>query len=82
VLKALRSAGRRVPEDVSVAGFDDQRMSAYLDPPLTTVRAPTAQVGQEAARQLIRLIQAQPVPAQKTLLPVEIILRRSCGCQE
>ncbi len=79
VLVALKEAGVSVPEEVSVVGFDDQRMSPYLQPPLTTVRAPTAEVGKEAVRQLIRLIEtgeADPL----TLLPTEIVLRRSCGC--
>jgi LacI family transcriptional regulator len=80
VLKAIKEMGLRVPEDVSVVGFDDQILSPFLDPPLTTIHAPTEQVGMEAARQLIRLIrtgQAEKI----TLLPTEIILRRSCGCQ-
>ncbi len=78
-LMALRDAGKRVPEDVAVIGFDDQLMAPYLTPPLTTVYAPTEQVGREAARQLIRLITsgaAEPL----TLLPTKLILRRSCGC--
>lgn len=81
VLTALRAAGKRVPEDVSVVGFDDQRPSAYLTPSLTTVRAPTEEVGRLAAQQLVKLIQigqADPL----ILLPTEIIFRRSCGCPE
>ena len=72
--------GKRVPEDVSVVGFDDQRSSPYLTPSLTTVRAPTEEVGRVAARQMINLIrgrQADPL----TLLPTEIVIRNSCGCQ-
>lgn len=79
VLDALREAGQRVPADVSVVGFDDQRLAAYLTPPLTTVRAPTEEVGRVAAQQLLKLIQtgqADPL----TLLPTEIVIRRSCGC--
>lgn len=79
VLNALRLAGKRVPEDVSVVGFDDQRLSAFLTPPLTTVRAPTEKVGYEAVQQLLKLIrtgQADPL----TLLPTEMIIRSSCGC--
>ncbi|HEX9028257.1 MAG TPA: substrate-binding domain-containing protein, partial [Anaerolineales bacterium] len=79
VLAALQAAGMRVPEQVSVVGFDDQRLSSFLNPPLTTVRAPTEEVGRTAARQLICLIrtgQADPL----TLLPTEIVIRRSCGC--
>jgi len=81
VLSALCAAGKRVPEEVSVVGFDDQRLSAYLTPPLTTVRAQTEAVGRVAAQQLVKLIrtgQADPL----VLLPTEIIFRRSCGCPE
>lgn len=81
VLAALQEAGKLVPEDVSVVGFDDQRMSAFLTPPLTTIRAPTETVGKTAAQQLVQLIQtghADPI----TLLPTELVLRRSCGCEE
>jgi DNA-binding LacI/PurR family transcriptional regulator len=78
-LTALSEAGLRVPEDVSVVGFDDSRLSPFLNPPLTTVRAPTEEVGRTAARLLfdqIKDLPAEPV----TLLSTEIILRRSCGC--
>jgi DNA-binding LacI/PurR family transcriptional regulator len=79
VLSALHEAGILIPDDVSVVGFDDQRMSPYLTPPLTTVRAPTEEVGREAARQLIRFIHGQEL-TPLTLLPTEIVIRRSCGC--
>lgn len=78
-MMALRDENRRIPEDVSVVGFDDQSLAPYLTPPLTTVHAPTENVGIEAARQLIRLIKqgsADPL----TLLPTNLIFRRSCGC--
>jgi LacI family transcriptional regulator, galactose operon repressor len=81
VLAAFQEAGRRVPEEIAVVGFDDLRSSAHLTPPLTTVRAPTEEVGREAARQLLNLLrtgQAQSL----TLLPTEILIRRSCGCRE
>jgi DNA-binding LacI/PurR family transcriptional regulator len=79
VLTALKEMGKDVPMDVAVAGFDDLRLTSYLDPPLTTVRAPTEDVGRTAARKLFNLIEASPVE-EVTLLPTEIILRRSCGC--
>jgi LacI family transcriptional regulator len=79
VLDVLRESGRRVPEDVSVVGFDDSRLSPLLNPPLSTVRAPTEEVGRMAARQLVNLLHGEPIE-QATLLPTEIILRRSCGC--
>jgi LacI family transcriptional regulator len=79
VLEALQAAGKRVPQDVAVVGFDDQRLSAYLIPPLTTVRAPTERVGYEAAQQLVKLIRTGQADLL-TLLPTEMIIRRSCGC--
>lgn len=79
VLQALEEAGLHVPEQVSVAGFDDIRPAAFLNPPLTTVRAPTAQVGRTAAARLFDLLTGRPVEAS-TLLPTDLVLRRSCGC--
>jgi DNA-binding LacI/PurR family transcriptional regulator len=79
VYQFLRQAGLRVPQDVAVAGFDDQCFAGSLDPPLTTVRAPTEQVGREAARMLIARLQGQPVDVLR-VLPVEMVLRESCGC--
>jgi DNA-binding LacI/PurR family transcriptional regulator len=76
---ALQQAGKRVPDDAAVVGFDDQRLANVLQPPLTTVRAPTEQVGRVAAEQLIALIrtgQAEPL----TLLNGELVIRQSCGC--
>ncbi|HTX92957.1 MAG TPA: LacI family DNA-binding transcriptional regulator [Anaerolineales bacterium] len=79
ILTALREAGVRVPEDVSVAGFDDFRLSRFLNPPLTTVQAPTEKVGYTAAEQLSKIFQGEPIK-EKILLPTELVLRRSCGC--
>ncbi|HEY3312717.1 MAG TPA: LacI family DNA-binding transcriptional regulator [Anaerolineales bacterium] len=78
-LTALHESGLRVPEDVSMVGFDDSRLSPFLSPPLTTVRAPTEDVGRRAATLLFSMIREQPVELV-TLLPTEIIIRRSCGC--
>lgn len=78
-LIAIWQAGKRVPQDLALTGFDDTLMSRYLTPPLTTVHAPTEQVGQEGVRQLVRLITtgaADPL----TLLPTQLVIRQSCGC--
>ncbi len=80
VLLALHELGIAVPEAVSVVGFDDQRMAPYLTPPLTTVRAPTEMVGRYAAQRLLEFITQGEVEEQLTLLPTEIVIRRSCGC--
>jgi LacI family transcriptional regulator len=79
VMSALQSAGLNVPADVAVVGFDDQRFSALLAPALTTVHAPTEEVGRVAGQQLIKLLHGEPAD-YTTILPTELVLRRSCGC--
>jgi LacI family transcriptional regulator len=77
-IRAFRDAGLRVPEDVSVVGFDDIQAAAYLTPGLTTVRQPLQQMGEMAASQLLQRI-ANPgkkVP-QRILLAPELIVRES-----
>lgn len=73
---ALREIGRRVPNEVSVVGFDDIPLSAYFDPPLTTVRLPAYELGRAAGRALLDLIAGQAIPG-RTLLPTELIVRAS-----
>lgn len=80
VLKALHKHGLRVPEDISVTGFDDLGFAPFLDPPLTTVRAPTEKVGQIATARLFDLLENGPAN-EVVVLPTEIVFRRSCGCQ-
>ena len=79
VIASLTEHGYRVPQDIAVVGFDDLRLSAFLTPPLTTVSAPTEIVGRIAAEQLFSLFDKQ-YPEDVTLLPTELIIRRSCGC--
>ena len=79
VLQALKEAGKSVPGDIAVVGFDDQRLAAFLYPPLTTVHAPTEQVGMIAAQQLFKKIRNNPVE-DVVLLPTELVIRESCGC--
>ncbi|MEH1011970.1 LacI family DNA-binding transcriptional regulator [Micromonospora sp. CPCC 206060] len=75
-LRTLREAGRRVPEDVAIIGFDDIEMAAYTDPPLTTVRQPIRQIGREMTRLLLRLAAGQPID-RAVILPTELIVRDS-----
>ena len=79
VLKALHLHGYRIPEDVAVIGFDDLGFAPFLNPPLTTVRAPTESVGRIAAERLFDLLENQSLNGA-VILPTEIIYRRSCGC--
>ncbi len=77
-IQAVKAAGKRVPEDIAVAGFDDALLSQYSDPPLTTVRAPIEEAGRAAALQLLRLIR-QETAEPLILLPTELVIRQSCG---
>jgi DNA-binding LacI/PurR family transcriptional regulator len=73
---ALREAGKRVPDDVSIVGFDDIPLAAYFDPPLTTVRLPAFELGQAAGRALVERLADRAIP-HRTLLPTELIVRGS-----
>ncbi|MET8349798.1 MULTISPECIES: LacI family DNA-binding transcriptional regulator [unclassified Micromonospora] len=75
-LRTLREAGRRVPEDVAVVGFDDIETAAYTEPPLTTVRQPIVEIGRRMTRQLLRMAAGETIePA--VMLPTELIRRAS-----
>jgi DNA-binding LacI/PurR family transcriptional regulator len=78
VVRAYHERGRRVPEDVSVVGFDDLPESAYLTPPLTTVRQPFDVLGQTIMTLLERALAGEPHP-QVPLVPTELVVRSSTG---
>jgi DNA-binding LacI/PurR family transcriptional regulator len=74
-LAELRRAGRRVPHDVAVGGFDDSRIARETDPALTTIRQPLERVGREMVDVLLRLIRRETVSSR--LLPTELVVRDS-----
>jgi LacI family transcriptional regulator len=78
-IQALRQAGRRIPEDVSVVGFDDIQSAAFQNPALTTVRQPLREMGMLAAATLLQRI-AAPAPApypKEIVVEPELIVRGS-----
>lgn len=75
-LRALHQAGIRVPAEVSVAGFDDLAITPYLEPPLTTLRQPKAEMGREAATVLLELLQGKKREVRISV-PGELIVRES-----
>lgn len=78
-IQALREAGKRIPDDVSVVGFDDIQSAAFINPPLTTVRQPLRQMGVIAAQTLLRRVNAPaaaPYPKEIVVEP-ELIARAS-----
>jgi LacI family transcriptional regulator len=72
---AARACGLRVPEDISVVGFDDLPQAAQTFPALTTVRQPLHDMGQLAARMLLGLIDGRPVLMQDMRMPTELVVR-------
>jgi DNA-binding LacI/PurR family transcriptional regulator len=80
LMAAAREAGVRIPEDLSVVGFDDLPMAAWAQPGLTTVRQPIVEKGRQAARLLIDSLAGKAVHSPNPL-PTELILRGSTGRQ-
>jgi DNA-binding LacI/PurR family transcriptional regulator len=76
-LWALQRAGRRVPEDVAVIGFDDLALAAQTRPRLTTVRQPIEQFGAAAAHRLLRILDGEHDECRATLLPTTLVVRDS-----
>lgn len=78
-LQTLRGAGLRVPEDLSLAGFDDIAFAAYSDPPLTTIAQPAEAFGQRAVALLLETLAGSPPPRREVVLPFELVVRGSTG---
>jgi LacI family transcriptional regulator len=79
---ALRAAAERrlsVPRDLSVAGFDDIDLAAYLVPPLTTVRIESEEVGRQAAQLLFRRLKEPALPPQRVDIHARLVVRGSTG---
>jgi LacI family transcriptional regulator len=77
VYEAARQQGLRIPDDLSVIGFDDLPEASWASPPLTTVRQPLSEMGTLAARTLVRLIRGEPVESPRIELSTRLIPRAS-----
>jgi DNA-binding LacI/PurR family transcriptional regulator len=75
-LRALRTAGRRVPEEVAVVGFEDSAVARYAQPPLTTVRQPIEEMGRQATRLLLATVAGEASGTHLTL-DTELVVRAS-----
>lgn len=83
VLDSLLHLGVKMPNDLALAGFDDFDLADLTSPPLTVVRQPAQEMGRVATNLLLDRIARGEVPktGNRIVLPVEIVLRRSCGCK-
>ena len=76
VLLALRQSGHRVPEDVSVVGFDASPESEFFDPPLTTLRQDFGALGRRCVETLLASAEGRDIPARASIQP-QLIVRSS-----
>lgn len=82
LLGALLAGGVRVPEDIALAGFDDIPVARYVSPALTTMRVPIAAMGGQALEALARALERDTTDTTTTVMPVQLIVRASCGAAE
>lgn len=79
-MRALHRAGIRVPEDVAVVGFDDFGLARVTTPTISTIRTPAEEMARTATEHLFKLIDGDLTGPRHMELPVELVLRGSCGC--
>jgi LacI family repressor for deo operon, udp, cdd, tsx, nupC, and nupG len=77
---AIHAAGLEVPADVAIVGYDDRDFAAWVRPALTTIRMPSYEMGQAAARLLLKQFAGEDLE-DATHIPGELIIRESCGAQ-
>ena len=81
LLRALHERGRRVPEEVSVVGFDDISAAAYFTPPLTTVHQDFDEVGRRSLALLVELVLARKPSSERIVIPPKLVVRQSSAAR-
>jgi len=79
VYRALYERGLRIPDDISVIGFDDIPTAQWMAPPLTTIRQPLRDIGRVAAERLLQLMAGKPLETQRVELTSPLLVRSSCA---
>jgi LacI family transcriptional regulator len=81
VMQAAKEAGRAIPFDLALIGYDNVTWTETTDPPLTTVYIHKQQMGKMAARRLLDIMKDDREPVAKILVENELVIRKSCGCK-
>jgi LacI family transcriptional regulator len=79
VMKAARERGIRIPDDLSVVGFDNTILAAFVDPPLTSVAQPIQDMGRQVVDCLVQRIEGEHKLKQRVVLLPELVIRKSTG---
>jgi len=78
-MQTLKNQGFKIPDDISVTGFDDIAYAKYSDPALTTISQPAEEMGKMAMDMLLKVIEGEPLSQRECVLPTEFIIRKSTG---
>ena len=81
-MQYLKETGMRIPNDEALVGFDNIEASIHVEPRLTTVNVPKEEMGSLAVRRLVEMIKEKNAVVTKTLVPVELVVRESCGVKQ
>ena len=82
MIEALREMKIEIGKDVPLVGFDDVDFYSLITPPITTIRQPAPELGHMSVRLLLQRIKGEFTPSSvRTVLPVTLVVRESCGCK-
>ena len=80
-LQAIQERGLRVPDDISLVGYDDSWLATMTQPPLTSVKMPIYEMSIKATEILVALIEKKEIPQRQPVLPISLTIRDSCGAR-
>lgn len=78
-IQAIYDRGLKIPQDISIAGFDDDFPSRYMYPPLTTMSLPAPILGERAATMILDLVEGTKIVEKRVLMPTSLAVRQSCA---
>lgn len=76
--RALKDAGKKIPQDIALIGFDDIPLCEFLDPPLSTINVPKEYMGSQSVRRLLSIMENNETSKTKTEIDTQLVRRRSC----